>query len=292
MASRGALRASRRSFLLWIACAGISILLLASPVSVRRGIATGLEWSFFFPVRSVLGWEGRSLLVQMQNRKLSRDLTAERLEVAQLAEKGRENETLRRMLGMRARTDLALLPARVVGRSLDWTGEVLWLEVAGSAQTGTAVVTPDGLLGRVARSGGARALAETVWHSRVAVSVMNRRSGEQGILRWNPEHPGELAIEPVPLQSDFRKGDPIVTSGLGEVFPRGILVGHVVGAEEDRRTQLKRVRVQGAVRRGRAYQVFLVEERPPEGDASGLYPEPSRVPPGPPPMPGAVGPGP
>ncbi len=229
---------------------------------------------------------GRSLLVSTQNRKLQRDLTAERLEVARMGEAGRENQTLRRMLGMQARSDLSLLPARVVARSTDWPGEILWLEVTGMPVPGLAVVSPEGLVGRVARTASTRAMVETLWHSRVAVSVVDARSREQGILHWDPARPGEVSIDHVPLQADYRAGDAVVTSGMGEVFPKGILVGHVLSGEEDPRTQLKRVRVRPAVRRGRATEVFLLQERPPLGDASRLFPEPDGSPGGIPPVPG------
>jgi rod shape-determining protein MreC len=278
MPSRGSTASSRRSFLVWIACAAVSALLLATPPSARDGIASVLEWSVFLPVRAFLGWGGRSLLLQQQNRRLAQDVTSARLELERIGEAGRENEVLRRMLAMRSRALLSLTPARVVGRNLDWTGEVLWLEVSGVAAPGTAVVTPDGLLGRVARIAGARAQVETLWHSRLAVSVVDGRSREQGILRWDPAHPRDLMIDLAPLTSDFRVGDPILTSGLGEIFPRGILVGHVVSAEPETRTQMKRVHVRPASRRGRMQEVFLVNERPPEGDAAPLFPAPDSTP--------------
>jgi rod shape-determining protein MreC len=252
-------------------------------------MASVLEWSVFLPVRSVLGWGERSLLTQIENRRLRRDLTAGRIETSRLRESARENEVLRRMLGMSARSELTLIPARVVGRSLAWSGEVLWAEVSGEAFPGGAVVTPEGLLGRTSRVSGGRVWIETLWNSRVAVSVVDGRSREQGILRWNPAHPGSFAIDQVPLQADFRVGDAIVTSGLGEVFPMGILVGYVVGEKRDPRTQLKGVEVKPAVRQARAQEVFLVRERPPDADGSSLFPMSSPRAAGEPPAPGAPG---
>jgi cell shape-determining protein MreC len=75
---------------------------------------------------------------------------------------------------------------------------------------------------------------------------------------------------------------------MGEVFPKGILVGYVQGGQEDPGTQLKRIRVRPAVRRGRALEVFLLDERPPLGDATRLYPESGGTPAGAPPVPGGT----
>lgn len=273
MPTRGGLRSARTKLTTWLVCVALSGILIAVPRGIRDGVASGLEWSVFLPVRSVLGWGGRSLFLSMQNRQLQRELGTERLRAERLEDSGRENETLRDMLGMAARDDIVLIPAQVRGRSLDRTGEVLLIEASGrSLEPGLAVVTPDGLLGRLARSSGTRGQVETLWHTKVAVSVVDARSGEQGILRWDPVHPRELVIEQVPFQADYRTGDAVVTTGMGEVFPRGILVGHVLAGEEDRTTQLRRIRIRPAVARGRALEVFLLTERPPFGDASSLYP--------------------
>ncbi len=271
---------SRKTLLYWAACAAASGLLVATPPSVRVGIATGLEWSVFLPVRAVLGWDERSLLTYRENRRLQKEVAASRLEISRLGDTGRENLALRRMLGMQERGRIGIIPARVVGRSVDWPGEVLWINVSGSASPGTAVISADGLVGRGAGDAGDRAQVETLWHSRVAVSVVDVRSREQGILHWDPTRPQEFEIDPVPLQSDFRPGDPIATSGLGEVFPSGIRVGNVLGSEPDPRTQLKRVRVRPSVNRGRTLEVFVIEGRPGEIEASALFPEPMSIPPG------------
>jgi rod shape-determining protein MreC len=274
--------------LVWIGCTTLSVLLLATPAAFRDAVSSGLEWTVFLPVRSVLGWGGRSLLVQQENRYLQRELTANRLEGGRLREIARENEALRRMLGMSARSTLTLTPAVIVGRSEDWRGEVLWTYVTGPMQEGRAVVSTEGLVGRTSRTAGSRVWIETLWNRRVAVSVVDARSGEQGILRWDPGRPNEFSIDPVPPQGDFRVGDRIVTSGLGEIFPRGILVGYVLGAEQNPRTQLKRIRIEPAVHRGSAREVFLVHEKPPGADGSGLFPASGQEPPGPPPAPGGM----
>jgi len=286
MPSRGPNRSSRKSLVVWAACAAASGLLAATPPNVRRGISSALEWSVFLPVRAVLGWDERSLLSERENRRLQKDVAADRLEISRLGEMGRENEALRRMLGMQERAHLGIVSARVVGRSMDWPGEVLWVRLAGPAGPGMAVISTDGLIGRVARVVGELAEVETLWHTRVAVSVVDGRSREQGILHWDPARPQEFSIDPVPLQSDFRPGDPITTSGLGEIFPSGIRVGHVLGTEPDPRTQLKRVRVRPAAGRGRVQEVFVIEEKPGEGDASSLFPEPDLTPAATPPLPG------
>jgi len=274
MSARGPSLTRRRNLIVWLACAAFSVLLIATPVSLREGIARVLEWSAFLPVRSWLGWGERSLALHGENRRLLRELTDARLVAGRLQESADENQSLRRMLAMRARSDMRLIPARIVGRTPAWPGETIWIEVDGLIRTGTAVVSPAGLIGRVATVLGPRAQVTTLRNAQTVVSVIDASTREQAILRWDPARPGGMSTDPVPIGSGFRVGDAIVTSGLGEVFPRGILVGHVVGSEPDPRTQMKRIRVRPAAGGGGHHEVFLLDERPGERDAGDLYPSP------------------
>lgn len=278
MPARGSSLAGRRVFWIWLTSAALSGLLIATPPSFREQLASVLEWSIFLPVRAVLGWDGRSLAAYSENRRLSREAARGTVTIAGLRDAGRENRALRRLLGMQARSTIELTPGRVVGRSLDWTGEVLWIEVTSPGRSGAAVISADGLVGRLSRGGSGRAMVETLRHRDTVVSILDGRSSEQAIARYDPSKPELLVSEPVPLQADFRLGDPIHTSGLGEVFPAGILVGHVRGAETDIRSQMKRILIRPVSRRGRVQEVFLLDERPPLGDASSLFRPPESTP--------------
>ncbi len=278
MPARGSTLAGRRVFWIWLTCAAFSGLLIATPPSLREQISSALEWSVYLPVRAVLGWGGRSLAVYQENRRLAREAAQRGLEAASLRDAGRENRALRRLLGMQARSTLRLHAGRVVGRSLDWAGEALWVEVAQPGVAGGAVVSAEGLVGRVSRVREGRLQVQTLRHPETVVSVLDGRSLEQAIARYDPAHPERLVTEEVPLPADFRIGDAIQTSGLGEVFPAGILVGFVVSIETDARSQMKRILIRPSSRRGRIQEVFVLEERPPVGDASDLFQVPARVP--------------
>lgn len=289
MPARGSSLAGRRVFWIWLSSAALSGLLIATPPSFRERIASALEWSVFLPVRAVLGWDSRSLASYQENRRLSQEAARSLVDIARLRDAGRENRSLRRLLGMQARSTVGLTAGRVVGRSADWASEVLWIELSAPGRPGAAVISADGLVGRLRGSAGGRAQVETLRHSAMVVSILDGRSGEQAIARYEPSRPGLLVSEPVPLQADFRVGDPIHTSGLGEVFPAGILVGHVRATVVEPRSQMKAVLIRPASRRGRVQEVFILDERPPIGDASSLFVPPEPTPARPVPLPGEGG---
>jgi rod shape-determining protein MreC len=245
------------------------------PVRVKNGLALLLERSVFLPYRFALGWGPRSLLAERRAAaELARLAGRARLEDGAL-EAARENDRLRSLLGFRRRGEYDLLPATVVGSGRSRIGDLLLVEPEqdpGSA-IGLVALTPDGLLGRVASQAGRTLRVECLAHRNVAVSVVNQRSREGGILRWEPGV-GRPMVEGVPAQADWQPGDRVVTSGLGTAFPRGILVGWVEerrGGGSDRLS----IPVRPAASAARAQEVFLL--RPEIGAGEEVLPIVTRL---------------
>ncbi len=95
---------------------------------------------------------------------------------------------------------------------------------------GQAVMTGDGLVGRVAEVGrrSSRILLITDLNSRIP--VLNERTRVRAILAGNnSEQPGLIHLPPGETASP---GDRIVTSGHGGVFPSGLVVGIVSSVDE------------------------------------------------------------
>jgi rod shape-determining protein MreC len=117
----------------------------------------------------------------------------------------------------------------VTARSLDRLGGSLTID-KGSAEgvlPNRAVITPDGLVGRVERVGRHEARVLTLLHPDCAVAVRAERSRVEGVLQWEFGENTSLSLLYVSSQEDVKPGDWIVTSGLGGIFPRGVRVGTV-----------------------------------------------------------------
>ncbi len=245
----------------------------------REGIASMLEHSVFLPYRLALGWGPRSILDEHELSRLKKKET----EVARTDEEGRETEAenrrLRLLLGFERRGGYELLPATVLGRGRERYGELVSARPAdaGSVVPGMPVVNEDGLIGRVSAVHGGIARIEGLKNQNVAVSVINQRSREEGIVKWQPERRSSLVVQGVSSQADWQIGDRIVTSGLGAVFPRGLLVGWVIGGETEGSGLLRQIQLRPAANLARAEEVFILLQAPyrdpgVEDAASSLYP--------------------
>lgn len=87
------------------------------------------------------------------------------------------------------------------------------------------VLTPQGLVGRVLLVSGPWAKVQLINDRAASVGAMLERTRRQGLVRGTQGAGLELAF--LPVQSDVRIGDRVVTSGVDGIYPRGILIGTV-----------------------------------------------------------------
>ena len=97
-----------------------------------------------------------------------------------------------------------------------------------------------------------------------AVSAAVPRTGEQGVIEG--EGPSRLVLNYLFSDTAAAPGDEVFTAGLGEIFPSGLLLGTVVGLEDQGIESFRRAVVRPAVRatQVRDVLVLLREDRAPE----------------------------
>ncbi|MBP6768344.1 MAG: rod shape-determining protein MreC [Reyranella sp.] len=143
-----------------------------------------------------------------------------------------ENEGLRSLARFREGPEASFITARLVGDSVSayMRGALLNVGRRVGVAPGQAVVTGEGLAGRIAEVGenSSRVLFVTDVNSRLPVLV--ERTRERAILAGDNSPRLRLAL----LQSiaGVQTGDRIITSGHGGSFPVGIPVGEVVETSE------------------------------------------------------------
>ena len=167
--------------------------------------------------------EENARLREENTRLLAWQTAARRLE--------NENTRLRDLANFREGPEASFITARIVGDSVSAyvRGALLNVGRKAGVMPGQAVVTGEGLAGRVAEVGdnSARVLFVTDVNSRLPVQV--ERTRERAILAGDNSALMRLTLAQT-LQG-VQRGDRIVTSGHGGSFPVGIPVGEVVQTE-------------------------------------------------------------
>ena len=179
-----------------------------------------------------------------------------------------ENAQLRALLRVRDRYEMPIVASRVV---TDPAGPFLRAVILDSGgQKGISrnqpVLDEVGVVGRIVTVGhsSSRALLVTDLNSRLPVTLV--RTGTRAILAGDNSDQPRLAF--LPIDSDVRTGDQIVTSGDGGVFPPDLPVGVVESTEDNV------VRVRLAANLGRLDFVNVVEYDPPPAPEENPVSEP------------------
>ncbi len=173
----------------------------------------------------------RSVLVS-EVRRLGQENVALRIAAAQGADALAENNRLRTQLGALPRGPWKPRLARVVGREPTTWWRTLLIDYGSreGAQVNQAVITPDGLVGRIATVGFSHSQVALIGDAACGVSVLVAETRDQGTIK-GPQPTTEAGI--VELNTfqnspQILAGHRVITSGDGGVFPKGLPVGNVL----------------------------------------------------------------
>ncbi len=168
----------------------------------------------------------------MENRGLSEEIVYLRGEMRMARELERDNQMLRDSLEFVRRFPNRLISCEVVGRDSTGWWQTVRLDkgsAAGVAE-GRAVITPDGLIGRTVSVSPRTADVLLLSDPSCKVSVRLERSGVFGVVEGMGVKPGDqpaCRMDFILASAQVEEGDEVVTSGMGGLFPKGLLVGRV-----------------------------------------------------------------
>lgn len=189
------------------------------------------------PVRSVGDFfenvgvsKERMATLEAQNEEL-------RARLAELEEARQENERLRALVEFAEERKLSTLGARIIGRPLSsWEGVITIDRGANDGvEPGMPVVAAQGLVGQVADVSASAATVRLITDQQSGVASMVQSSRALGVARGSVT--GDITLDFLDRAELPQEGDIVITSGLGGVYPSGIVVGDIVSVD-DRRGEL------------------------------------------------------
>ncbi len=172
----------------------------------------------------------------LENRALSEEIVYLHGQVRMAQELARDNQLLREQLGFQRRFPTTLISCEVIGRDSAGWWQTVRLDKGALAGVATerAVITTAGLIGRTVAVSDRTADVLLLADPSCKVAVRVTRSGVFGICTGLGNKPGEqpaCRMDYIPQTASVEAGDEVVTSGMGGVLPKGLLVGHVVRVE-------------------------------------------------------------
>jgi len=256
---------SRRSIAPWsgIVCfillAVVSLTLLTWKVKGRVPVALfeSTVLSITHPLQQAATWTIRSLRdvwgnyvylvnVQRDNQRLREEIKWLRQENHRYLEAHLQYQRLQQLLNFREQTPLDVVAAEVVGRnSSSWT-EIIYINrgTRDKVAKGFPVVTYDGLVGQVIHAAPALSQVMLMTDFRSGIDALVQRTRASGVVAGRGRDLAELKF--LPIGTDLQPGDRLISSGMGGVFPKGLIIGVVKDIHRNGR-QTQQVEIQPSV---------------------------------------------
>lgn len=190
--------------------------------------------------------------IELQNKLLEYDTLKE------------ENDRLREVLNFKnSKDDYSYVGANIIGYSGESysDGYIIDRGESDGILKGMVVISDKGLVGQVTSTGTNWAIVESLLNENIAVSVMVNSTRETtGILKGyvTRSNNGLTELTNLPLDSEIKEGDVIVTSGLGQVYPKEIRIGEVISVESDEIKVMKTAIVKPYVDFDKLEELFVI----------------------------------
>jgi rod shape-determining protein MreC len=184
-----------------------------------RGLADGASgaWYSYHDLRQA----------ERENIKLKQQLAEARARILQLSQDGAQNERLRALLGLQQRLPLRTLGATVIAAS-PGSGSAIYIDKGekDGLRTDLPVITPEGVVGKIIAVFNHTAQVLIITDGSSGVGSMLEKSDVQGVLKGGGD--GVCHLDYIMNGEKVEVGDGVVTSGLDQIYPKGLLVGTVV----------------------------------------------------------------
>ncbi len=202
--------------------------------------------------------------VKAENKSLADENAKLKQKLLEYSDLKAQNDELRKVLKFKdSRDDYNYIATNIIGYSggniLD--GYIVDKGKNDGIEKGMIVIAANGLVGQVTSVASNWSIIKSILNENVAVSVKVDSTKENtGILRGYRESDGTSVckVENLPMDSNIKVGDTIVTSGLGQIYPKDIMIGKVESIEEDKVNVMKNAVVKPNVDFNKLEELFIV----------------------------------
>jgi rod shape-determining protein MreC len=171
--------------------------------------------------------------VRQENRELKQQIEQLHIEQARLSEDAGQAHRLQALLSFKEQFISKTVAAQVIGSSGSEQSRSIYIDKGAreGIKQDMAVITADGVVGKVLRVFGGKPLETSVSQVLLindqtsGVGAILEKSRLQGVLRGTPS--GEVILEKVMSDEAVQPGDKVLTSGGDQIFPKGLPVGTV-----------------------------------------------------------------
>jgi len=261
--------AHHRAFFILVAVLLAQLLLLSFQITRNRDVRLIRVWAvalidpFQRSLRgitdiSVGAWRTyRNLLgAQQENQELRTQLVSAQSQIQQLSQQAAESWRLRAMLEFKNQFPFQTVAAEVIASSPGENSNAIFIGKGADAglTTDLAVIAPEGVVGKTIAVFPHSSQVLLLTDPSSGVGVMLETTHVQGVLKGDSQN--LCLVRYIMNEEPVGSGEAVLTSGLDQVYPKGLRVGTVVGTSAG--NIYKNVEVKPAVDLSRLETVLVV----------------------------------
>jgi len=169
---------------------------------------------------------------QQENRRLRDELAANRSRILELSEKAAEADRLRSVLDFKGRLPFQTVAAEVIAASPGESSNAVFIDKGTDSGLATdlAVLTPAGVVGKIITVYEHTSQVLLITDQTSGVGSILATSRVQGVVKGVRRN--QCQLQYVMNEQPVTAGEDVLTSGLDQIYPRGLPVGTVIKVEE------------------------------------------------------------
>jgi rod shape-determining protein MreC len=234
-----------RSFFTLLVVVAAQLLLLSLQITRNNHVRLIRYWAVeaFDPFERSLGGivnvsttayrtYGHLWRAEEENQELHVQLVAAQAQIQQLGEQAGETQRLRTLLDFKSQLTFQSVAAEVIASSPGENSNAIFIDKGSDSglTTDLAVITPEGVVGKILAIFPHSAQVLLIIDPSSGVGVTLAQSRVQGILKGGMNSFCDLHY--VMNEETVSRGEAVVTSGLDQVYPKGLPVGTVVNVSD------------------------------------------------------------
>jgi rod shape-determining protein MreC len=253
----------------------IILLIIFVIINIVPGLTSGLGnflFKIFSPMEKFFIRAGEKLIgffevflsiseLNKQNTGLrQRNLELE-TEVSQLKEVKRENEVLRQGLGISKKGQSIIEMASVVGK--DVQGAQDWIlidrgEKQGIEKNMAVISSETALVGKVIETMSDFSKVMLITNKENVVAALVEGGRSEGLVKKSEK--GKLFMDFIPRGEELEAGERIITSGMDNIYPKGILIGKIEDIDLSQNQLFQKITIIPIIDFSKLEEVFIVRQ--------------------------------
>lgn len=197
--------------------------------------------------------------LRRENTAMQAELLQAQVRLQKLSELSAENARLRGILNTPLIIDGRMLISEVIGTDADPLRHIIIINrgSANQVEVGQTVLDDKGIMGQVIDVYPHSSRVMLLSDKEHSLSVRLERTGMRAIVSGTGDL-GRLSMQYVPTSAAIKTGDKVFSSGLGEHFPAGYLVGEVSAVRRNNTGEFAQIDVKPAAQLSGGHHVVVL----------------------------------